>query len=231
MATDNAPFCPPVAADAFAIKDCALLAIATGKKATTLKELQAHLSSIDIDSIYLHVWGSLLEPQFEVREYNNHFASWARRGLHDDTLAERLAMVDPNEYADLEELRQEFLEVMAERLEEREYLHWAQATEPFEFIRSTIVVFDTAKRVEQPEELITLIPHLSTSSIFYHFIDARRRLPVSQDDFRFWLACWGDRYAELNHHLAAIDPYFNGLTTIRHQLATAFKQHCPREQP
>jgi len=231
MANDDAPFCPPVAADAFAIKDCALLTIATGKKATTLKELQNHLSTIDPDSIYLHVWGSQLESQFEVREYNNHFASWARRGLHDDTLAERLAMVAPNEYADLEELRQEFLEVIAERLEEKEYLHWVLATEPFEFIRSTIVVFDTAKRVEQPEELIDLIPHLSTSSIFYHFIDARRRLPINQDDFRYWLTCWGDRYAELNHHLAAIDPYFNGLTTIRQQLANAFERYCPRKSP
>lgn len=231
MANEVAPFCPPVAADAFAIKDCALLAIATGKKATTLKELQTHLSTIDIDSIYLHVWGSLLEPHFDMREYNNHFAAWARRGLHDDTLAERLAMVDPNDYADLEALRQEFLEVIAERLDEQEYLRWVLATEPFEFIRSTIVVFDTAKRVQQPEELITLIPHLSTSSIFYHFIDARRRLPTSQDDFCFWLTCWGDRYAELAHHLAAIDPYFNSLTTIRQQLAKTFERYCPRERP
>ncbi len=230
MANDDAPFCPPVATDAFAIKDCALLTIATGKKATMLKELQMHLSTIDTDSIYLHVWGSLLEPQFEVREYNNHFASWARRGLHDDTLAERLAMVDPNDYADVNALRQEFLELIAERLEEREYLHWAQATEPFEFIRSTIVVFDTGKRVEKPHQLTALIPHLSTSSIFYHFIDARRRLPDSQDDFRFWLACCGEPYTELVHQLASIDPYFNSLVTIRQQLATTFERYCPGER-
>lgn len=231
MATDLAPACPPVAADAFAIKDCALLAIATGKKATTLKELQTHLSAIDTDSIYLHVWGSLLEPQFEMREYNNHFAAWARRGLHDDTLAERLAMVDPNDYADLDALRQEFLEVIDERLEEQEYLRWVQATEAFEFIRSTIVVFDTGKRIERPEELMALLPHLSTSSVFYHFIDSRRRLPTSQDDLSYWLGCWGDRYAELAHHLSAIDPYFNGLATIRQQLAITFERYCPKETP
>jgi hypothetical protein len=104
-----------------------------------------------------------------------------------------------------------------------------QATEPFEFIRSTIVVFDTAKRVQQPADLVTLLPHLSISSIFYHYIDARRRLPTSQDDFSFWLGCWGDRYRELVHQLAAIDPYFNGLATIRRQLAATFARYCPKE--
>lgn len=211
--------------NAFALKDCALVAIATGKRALTLKELRDTLLAIEPDSIYHHFWGSLLEPRFEQREYNNDFAAWARGGLHDDILAERLAMVDPTAYSDLQGLRQELLDIIEERLEESEYLRWVLATEPFEFIRSQIVVFDTYKRLERPEQLAQLLPHLSASSIFYHFIDARRRLPDGSNDFQFWLSSFNGLYRDLGEQLAAIDPYFSTLTELRQQL-TAIFSHC-----
>lgn len=217
--------------NAFMLKDCALIAIATGKKAFTLKELRDHLQEIDPDSIYFHFWGSLLEPRFEEREYNNNFAAWSRHGLHDDTLAERLAMVDPNEHSDLETLRQELLDLIEERLDEKEYIAWQLATEPFEFIRSQIVVFDTHQRIEQPQQLVEVIPTLSAGSIFYHFIDARRRLPEENDDFRYWLSGFGDRYSQLCAQLTAIDPYFSTLTELRQQLAETFKAHFAQISP
>lgn len=216
----------PEGVDPFAIKDCALIAIATGKQAMTLKELRDLLAAIDADSIYHHFWGGLLEPRFEEREYNNDFASWARRGLHDDKLAERLAMVDPSFYSNLEDLRQELLAIIEERMDESEYLPWIVATEPFEFIRAQIVVFDTDKRVTRPQELGESLPHLSTSSIFYHFIDARRRLSDRSDDFRFWLASFNGLYDELSTQLASIDPYFETLTELRQQLTAIFQNCC-----
>lgn len=210
----------------FALKDCALIAIATGKQAMTLKELRDNLSVINPNSIYHHFWGSLLEPRFEEREYNNDFASWARRGLHDDKLAERLAMIDPSFYSDLEDLRQELIDIIEERLDESEYLPWRLATDPFEFIRAQIVVFDTDKRVERPEELGELMPHLSTSSIFYHFIDARRRSNGGNDDFSCWLEGFGGLYDDLLSQLAEIDPYFETLTELRQQLTIIFQTCC-----
>ncbi|HHP7230681.1 MAG TPA: DUF5752 family protein [Xenococcaceae cyanobacterium] len=217
----------PEGIDPFALKDCALIAIATGKQAVTLKELRDNLATINPDSIYHHFWGGLLEPRFEEREYNNDFASWGRRGLHDDKLAERLAMVDPSFYSDLEDLRQELLAIIEERLDERESLSWMVTSEPFEFIRAQIVVFDTDMRVERPEQLAELIPRLSTSSIFYHFIDARRRLPERSDDFRFWLANFNNGLSdELSNQLADIDPYFETLSELRQQLTTIFQNCC-----
>ncbi|MGJ3247635.1 MAG: DUF5752 family protein [Elainellaceae cyanobacterium] len=212
--------------NAFAVKDCALIAIATGRKATSLKELRDTLKLITLDSIYFHFWGSLLEPQFEEREYNNNFSAWARHGLHDDALAERLAMVDPSGYSTLEDLRQELVDTVEERLEESEYLNWAIATEPFEFIRSQIVVFDTHKRIKHPKQLAELLPHLSASSIFYHFIDARRRLPEHSDDFRLWLKGFNGQYDKLCDELTQIDPYFSSLTELRQDLTQAFRHHC-----
>lgn len=215
----------------FAVKDCALIAIATGKRAYSLKELRDTLLTINADSIYYHFWGGLIQPRFEEREFNNDFASWARHGLHDGTLAERLAVVDPTEFGDLEALRQELVELVEERLDERELLRWLPATQSFEFIRSQIVVFDTHLRVANPEALAERLPHLSTTSIFYHFIDARQRFPEGIDDFRFWLTAFGNEFDGLALRLAELDPYFTSMTELRRNLIAIFQDQFGGEAP
>ena len=209
----------------FAVKDCALIAIATGKQDYTLSELRNDLQSVGTDSIYYHFWGGLLQPRFEEREFNNDFASWARHSLHDNRLAERLAVIDPMEYKDLEELRSDLLDVIEEHLDSETAITWMRALRPFEFIRSQIVVFDTHRRLQQPDELAQLIPQLSPSSIFYHFIDARRRLSDSSDDFRVWLSAYNGRFDALCADLAGVDPYFGNLSELRDQLTNIFNKH------
>lgn len=209
----------------FAIKDCALIAIATGRRAASLSELREILIDINPGSIYYHFWGGLIQPRFEEREYNNDFAGFVRHGLHDAVLAERLAMVVPNEYQGIESLRQEVIELIDERIDEAEYLLWVRSVYPFEFIHSQIVVFDTGKRVSRPEQLAELIPKLSSNSVFYHFIDARQRLEGGIDDFRLWLDGMGDTYEALSTQLADLDPYFISLSELRAQLAALFADH------
>lgn len=209
----------------FSVKDCALIAIATGRRAATLKELWEHLRAVDADSIYAHFWGNLLHPRFEEREFNNDFARWAHNGLHDDVLAERLAVVDPDDYHDMEGLRQELEAVIEERMDEPGVLPWTPATQTFEFIRSQIVVFDTRRQLQHAGELAALLPHMSTSSIFYHFIDARRRLPERIDDFRAWLMAEPGDNRALCDDLAAVDPYFGSLHELRARLAATFAAH------
>lgn len=209
----------------FAIKDCALIAIATGRRAASITEMREILLDINPGSIYYHFWGGLIQPRFEEREYNNDFAGFVRHGLHDSVLAERLAMVLPNEHEGMEALRQEVIELIDERLDEADYLLWVRSNSPLEFIRSQIVVFDTGKRVSSPEELAHEIPTLSTNSIFYHFVDAQQRLSGNTDDFRFWINGFGDTYQELVARLEELDPYFMSLSELRSQLAGTFADY------
>ncbi|MCB2182433.1 MAG: hypothetical protein KQH63_10435 [Desulfobulbaceae bacterium] len=213
----------------FVIKDCALIAIATGSRAMTLRELRDLLLSVTPDSIYYHFWGGLLQPRFEEREYNNDFAAWAWYEMHDAILAERLAVIDPTECQNMEELRQQLLEIVEERLDERETVSWMFASAPFEFIRSQIVVFDTGKRAASPEELAALLPDVSPSSIFYHFIDSRRRLGHHGDDFSFWLSGFNACHRGLCDKLVAIDPYFVSLPELKNQLVKLFQTHFNKE--
>jgi hypothetical protein len=214
----------------FAVKDCTLLAIATGIKAQNLLELRNRLETISTDCIYYHFWGGLLHSKFDNPEYQNDFASWAQSGLHDGGLAERLGIIDPTDYDDLEALRHELLEVIDERLDETEMVPWAKAGQHFHFIHSQIVVVDTRKRIGQPEELTALVPHLSTSSIFYHFIDARRRAPRAVDDFSLWLESADGKYRKIIRGLKDIDPYFSSLAELRAQIAEVFAACLPRKR-
>ncbi|WP_417566898.1 DUF5752 family protein [Marinobacter sp.] len=216
---------------AFRIKDCALVVLATGRKARMLQEFRSELASIDTASIYHHFWGGLLQPRFEEREYNNDFAAWVKHGIHDAVLAERLSALAPTSFSDLDTLRQEIKELVDIRLDEVEYLLWARATQQFEFVRSQIVVFNTEKQLEEPHELSSAIKDLSISSVFYHFIDARRRTSDGRDDFSDWLTVFGDEFTPLQEQLAGIDPYFGSLSELRDQLGSLFTSYFEGESP
>lgn len=215
----------------FVLKDCELIAIATHKRANTLKEFRDHIDNLSPDSLYYHFWAHLLLPHFDELEYINDFASWVHHSLHDAKLGEQLAVLDPTSFNDLEELRYHLLEHIDNRLEESEYLQWFHASQRFEFIRSQIVVFDTHVKVREPHEMSALIPRMSASSVFYHFIDARRRTQDKIDDFRHWLAFFGESYQPLIDRLTGIDPYFNTLVDLRQLVAATFQNYFKEVAP
>lgn len=212
----------------FFLKDCALIAIATGRRAFTLTELRNHIRDVSIDCIYHHFWGGLLGVSFEESEFNNDFAIWCRKHLHEPALGEQLSVIDPVEHKDLEDLRLEVLDVIDSRLDESDASHFLRAARPFDFLRSLLVIFDTGKKVIQPEELPSVLPELATGSIFYHFIDARRRLEDGSDDFRFWLSGFGKGYDSLCRQLGGIDPFFSSLSQVQEELIQVCKQHLNR---
>ncbi len=75
------------------------------------------------------------------------------------------------------------------------------------------------------------MPAISPSSVFYHFIDARRRLPDGTDDLRAWLLGFGEPYEPLRARLADIDPYFSTLPEIRDQLARTLAVYFEESTP
>jgi len=214
--------------ESFVVKDCSLLTIATGKKAQNLKEMRDHLLNIHMGSIYHHFWGGLLRPRFDEPEYSNDFAGWVHDALQDHILAERLSVLNPAAFADLESLREALLEVIEQRLDEIGTLPWAEPDMRFHFVRSQIIVFDTREKIERTEHLVEALPKLSVGSVFYHFIDARRRSPEMMDDFRSWLRSYGDGYEDLCSQLASVDPYFGSLVELRTQLTNLFASYFQR---
>ncbi|HKK33123.1 MAG TPA: DUF5752 family protein [Desulfomicrobiaceae bacterium] len=213
----------------FAIKDCALISIATGTRAQDIREFRDRLQTTPPACIYYHFWGGLLRPCFDEPEYQNDFAAWAWHGLRDSTLAERLALIDPTQCTCLEELRRELLDIVEERMDESEWINWVRARTQFYFTHAQIVVFDSGKRIKKPDKLGNSITKMSSGSIFYHFIDARKRTEHSKNDFSEWLSQFGDEYTPLSEHLATVDPYFTTLSDLREELGQIFSEHAPKE--
>lgn len=204
--------------------DCALIAIATGVKAQNLRELRDHLKDIHPGCLYHHFWGNLLNPLDE-REFQNDFAVWTWKHMHDLKISERLSIVDPSQFRDIEELRKEVIEIIEERLFESEYVPWVKPGEEFHFIRSQIVIFDTGKYYPDPSNLMEVFPTMSLGSIFYHFIDSRRRTHNGRNDFSVWLSGFGDKYIGLIGELDQIDPYFTNLNEIRQSIYHVFNDY------
>ena len=213
----------------FRILDCALVAIATGVKAQTLRELRDKLKTAHPGCLFYHFWGGLLNPHFDDPEFQNDFAVWASRSLHDAKVSEKFAVIDPYGFENIEDVRQELIEVIEERLSETEFVPWARNGQEFHFIRSQMVVFDTGVTYTEPQEMLNAIPNMSLGSIFYHFIDARRRTTERKNDLSLWLAAFGDTYQELIEALDNIDPFFLSLTRMRREISNALNKHLKKE--
>jgi hypothetical protein len=139
-------------------------------------------------------------------------------------------VVDPTRFPDMEALRQEVAEIIDDRLDEAETVTWSGSDQQFEFIRSQVVVFRTSRILTRPEQLAEVMEHLSVGSVFYHFIDARRRRDDCRDDLRAWLTGFGGRYDGLCDLLRSIDPYFAPLVDLRTRLGEVLKGHFESER-
>jgi len=208
--------------DAFVVKDCAMTAMATGEDALTLRELRDRLRDLPPSCLYYHFWGRRLRPVYRIREFNNDFAYWAAHKLRDQVLAERLALVDPADHPDTASLRTEILELVEERVMEADRHGTRAADEAFHFLHAELVVFDTHRRIREPDELADLCSTLSPGSVFYHFVDARQRNPDGADDFQSWLRGFGDRFEGLRRRLRMVDVHFSTLEELREKLHELF---------
>ncbi|HSG99225.1 MAG TPA: DUF5752 family protein, partial [candidate division Zixibacteria bacterium] len=199
----------------FVIKDCSIITISTGLRALNLRELHARLTDCPSESIEYHFYLTKLRPAFDDPEYPNDFAAWAYHGLHNRALAERLGMLSPADYLNTEALRAAALDLMEDELSQLEHVTWAKPQNEFIFLSAQTVIFDTGKRARTPAALAELVPTLSTGSVYYHFIEARRRLETNLDDYTTWIRSFGEEYAQLAEILNLVEYHFCSLSELR----------------
>ncbi|BCS54937.1 DUF5752 family protein [Geobacter sp. SVR] len=203
----------------FEIRDCALLTRMSGlSAAVNLRELRDRLAICNPNVIYHHFCETPMTPTFDNPDYRNDFAVWVKLHLGDRVLAERLGILDPYRFPDLEDLRAVTIDLIDERLSELWYVPTAPNGAEFHFTEATTVVFDTGRRIEHPRELATAIRGMTNSSIFFHYLEAQRREPPGMDDFSSWLLEFGAEYEKDIMALCSIDFTFFTLSELKSEL-------------
>ncbi|HEX8042929.1 DUF5752 family protein [Candidatus Deferrimicrobium sp.] len=205
----------------FAVKDCALLTRMSGlPPAINLRELRERIALCSENVLFHHFCETTLRGTFDNPDYRNDFAVWSKLYLGDRVLAERLGILDPYEFVSLGALRAATLEVIDERLEESTMIPWARPGDELYFMEATTVVFDTGVRISHPREFAAAIGAMTGGSVYYHFLEARRRPLFGKDDFTTWLLENenGGNNRPYIEALARIDFYFHTLVHLRREL-------------
>lgn len=204
---------------AFQVKDCALITRMAGiSSVMNLRELRERLAVCPLESLYHHFCETQIRPSFDDPEFRNDFAIWASRFLGDRALAERFGILNPYTFGSLEELRERLVEIVDERASELPNEVWHPAAEEFRFMRAATVIFETGVELTSLLELQQAIPTMSQSSIYYHFVEARRRTPAGLDDFSLWLQELPEETEDFVRALAGIDFYFLNLRELKREL-------------
>jgi len=204
----------------FEVKDCALLIRMSGiAPASNLRELRERIAVCGQNVLFHHFCETTLRTTFDNPDYRNDFAVWAKLYLGDRVLAERLGILDPYPFGSMEDLRAATLEVIDERLGEVTMIPWARPGDELFFMESTTVVFHAGIRIPHPSRLGATVRKMTNSSVYFHFLEARRRTPARTDDFTAWLMEYGEEYRPYLDALSSIDFYFNSLADLRRELA------------
>ncbi len=206
----------------FEVKDCALLIRMSGlPPAFNLRELRERIAACSDNVLFHHYCETTLRPTFDNPDYRNDLAVWSKLYLGDRVLAERLGILDPYAFSSLGELRAATLEVIDERLGELTMIPWARPGDEFFFMEATTVMFSAGVRISHPSELADAVRKMTNGSIYFHFLEARRRSPTGKDDFTAWLLENNDggKNRPYIEALGGIDFYFHSLADLRKELA------------
>jgi hypothetical protein len=203
----------------FYIKDCTLLTKMSGlSPAFDARDLRDRIALCRPSVIYHHFCETLLSPTFDYPDFRNDFAVWVKRQLEDNILAERLAMIDPYRYGSIEDLRADTLDIIDERVCELQAFATVDPGHEFYFQDAITMVFETGHVMHEPGQMQAIIPRLTSSSIYYHFLEARRRTPGATDDFSLWMENFGEPWEPFVSALRSIDFIFYSLAELKQEL-------------
>jgi len=193
---------------------CVELREFVGVRAEDERQLMDLIEQVPLDSIYYHTHGFFLRHKFLAGIYPNDFATWAAVHLRDQGLGERLAMVDPAEFENLEALRDQLVSTIDEHLRRLPIVPRIVSADPFDFVRSRIVEIPTAIEAHTLEEFRQALLEVDVSAIYFHLVEARMRLGRGQNDFAAWLDR-GLGLTDLAARVQDVNPYGSSLERTR----------------
>ena len=172
----------------FRFSSCMELREVIGKRAMDEHPLLELIEEAPADCIYYHTHSYYLRHAYTQQLYSNDFATWMVLYAQDRVLGERLGMLDPFEFGDIEQLRDEIVTIMADHLNHSTVVSRCVVSEPFEFVRSHVIEIPLGLDVRSLLEFRDALAEVEVGAVYNHVCEARmRRKPLSVD-FAYWLA-------------------------------------------
>jgi hypothetical protein len=157
------------------------------EKANNLRELLDAIKTCSDASIFQHTFQTLEEHHFILEGFSNDFSHWAFAACNEVELAERLASIDIREFTSISGLRERLVHIIESYMQKNPRAGTRPAMEPLYLMAAELVVVPTPYVARNLEEFTACLRKVSIHSIYYHFIDARLRLKLNNNDFSVWL--------------------------------------------
>ena len=187
-----------------------------GRRAYDERELLEHLEDVPLDSIYFHTYGSVLRGH-NPGGYPNDFATWAAIQVRDRVLGEKLGIIDPQDFVDMESLRTEVVSLIDDHLSQLGAVPRVIFGEPFYFMQSRVLEVPTGVKVRTLAEFRDALVNVDAAVVYLHVVEARGRKGRRRNDFAIWI----DEQLGLPELAAAMErlsPFPFGLEEVRRRL-------------
>lgn len=202
--------------DIFCFKTEVWVPIYTGIKVESLQQFIQALKGVSCGTLIYHFYINLFNYHNLPTDYNNSFAYWLASSGY-ESIAEKIASIDPTNYYDLEILRTDILNLLSETQEEKP----ERFCKPFYFISVYREVIDTKRCASTVEEFIKGVEESGISSIFYHLITSKIEKKSVINDYSEWLLRQG--YAKKADAISTIDIYASNLYEIKNYIVEVLK--------
>ena len=171
----------------FRFVSCMELREVLGKRAMDEHRLLELIEEVPADSIYYHTHSYFLRHAYSQQLYSNDFATWVVLYAQDRVLGERLGVLDPFDFSDIEQLRDEILRILADHLNHSTVPRFI-VSEPFEFIRSHIIEVPLGLEARTLSEFYDALADVEVGAVYNHVCEARMRKRLQSVDFACWLS-------------------------------------------
>ena len=216
------------AEEPFLFIGCSELQEILGKEADDEKRLVELIEEVPLDSIYYHTHSFFLRHHYIPGAYANDFAQWVATQVRDLVLGERLAVLDPFDFKNLEALREELISIIDDHLSRTSVVPRVIFGKPFYFKQSRIIEVPTGLRARTLQDFRSALSDVEISAIYYHMFEARIRLPREESDFSLWIRKYLG-LPELSERIRALNPYIGSLERLRSSLLVACDEFLTKE--
>jgi hypothetical protein len=204
----------PGAGQPFVFMGCVEVRQALDRHAIDERELLDRLEEVPAGSIFYHTHGYFLRHRPLTTAWGNDFARWAAVEVRDRALSERLAVVDPFEFATLEDLREELVTIVHDHLRRLTTVPRAEPSGAFHFQQSHIVEVELGPRAATLAEFRDGLAAVDASAIYVHMVEARTRLGRRSGDFAEWMRT-SLGLGDLADRIERIDTFMTSLERVR----------------